>query len=504
MNIALLLKSQAEQLPDKAAVVCEHEKVTFKELEDEINRCANYLVKQGIEQGTKVLLFIPPSIELPVITFALFKVGAIPIFIDPGMGLKNLRRAVSEVSPNAMISVPLIRKLSRIFRTAFKSVSVKLDCTTIREKSRNESCSFEEYDAPEDEMAAILFTSGGTGKPKGVIYTHKIFIQQTNLLREMYSLTPDDVDCPCFSLFSFFTISMGLTSYVPKMDASHPAKTDPSDIVRNLQENNTTFAAGSPAIWIKVADYCLLHDIQLPALKHLVMFGAPVDIEMHEKWQKILPNGSTYTPYGATESLPISNISGEYILENTADLTLKGAGVCVGKTVPSVEVRIYNDDEIIVSGDTTTKEYYHEPKATLESKLTIDGKLWHKVGDVGTIDEEGRIWFWGRKNHVIQLGQTKLYPVPCQTVFNQHEKIKRTALIGPSIDGRIVPSIVIELHDGSTKLTESLLEDLLAIRDSFEHTKLIERFFVKKSFPVDVRHNIKIDNLALCEWAENR
>ena len=502
MNIALLLKNQSEQLPDKAAVVCNDNKVTFMELEEEINRCANYLVKQGIEQGTKVLLFIPPSIELPVVTFALFKIGAIPIFIDPGMGLKSLRKAVSEVAPDAMIAVPLIRKLSRIFRNAFKSVRVKLDYTAIREASKDESCSFEEYDAPEDEMAAILFTSGGTGKPKGVVYTHKIFVQQTKLLQEMYSLTPDDVDCPCFSLFSFFTISMGLTSYVPRMDASHPAKTDPSGIVRNLQENNTTFAAGSPAIWIKVADYCLLHDIQLPALKHLVMFGAPVDIEMHEKWQKILPNGSTYTPYGATESLPISNISGEYILENTADLTLGGAGVCVGKAVPSVEVRIYNEDEIIVSGDTTTKEYYNEPDATLNSKLTIDGKLWHKVGDVGTIDEEGRIWFWGRTNHVIKLGNKKLYPVPCQTVFNQHEKIKRTALIGPSIDGEIVPSLAIELHDGKAELTDSLLEELIAIRDSYEFTKPIKHFFVKKSFPVDVRHNIKIDNIALCDWAE--
>ena len=504
MNIALLLKRQAELLPDKTAVVFEDEKITFKELDESINRCAHYFVKRGIRQGTKVLLFIRTSIELPVVTFALFKVGAVPIFIDPGMGLKNLLKAVTEVAPDAMISIPAIRMLSLIFKNAFKNVRIKLDCTKVREASKGECASFEAYNATEEEMAAILFTSGGTGKPKGVVYTHKIFIGQTKLLQQMYSLTSDDIDCPCFSLFSFFTISMGLTSCIPSMDASHPAKTNPADIVKNLREHNSTFAAGSPAIWMKVADYCILHDIQFPVLKSLVTFGAPVEVSLHEKWRKILPNGTVYTPYGATESLPITNISGEYILDNTAGMTLAGAGVCVGKTVPSVEVRIYNEDEIIVSGDTTTKEYYAEPEATLKSKLHIDGKLWHKVGDVGTIDAENRIWFWGRKSHVVQLEHTKLYPVPCEHVFNQHKSIKRTALVGPMIEGRVVPSLVIELNDGSTKMTESLLEELLTIRDSFEHTKLIERFYLKKSFPVDVRHNIKIDNLALCEWVEKR
>ncbi|MCL2808187.1 MAG: fatty acid CoA ligase family protein [Coriobacteriia bacterium] len=504
MNTATLLVKQAEQLPNKTALIFKNEKISFKELDEMISRFAYYFRKQGIQQGSKVLLFIKPSVELPATTFALFKIGAIPVFIDPGMGRKNLLTAIAEVTPDALIGVPLIHHISKVFRSAFKTAEVRLDSTKLREASRTENTHYEVYDASEDEMAAILFTSGGTGKPKGVIYTHKIFMTQTRLLQEMYSLTSDDIDCPYFSLFSFFTIAMGMTSCIPDHDTSKPSEVDPSLVVDNIAKNNATFAAGSPAVWSKVGDYCVEKGIQLPTLKYLVMFGAAVDVSMHEKWQKILPNGTTYTPYGATESLPISNISGDYIMQNTARLTLEGAGVCVGKAVESVQVMISNEDEIMVCGDTTTREYYNEPLANAQSKLILDDRLWHKVGDVGSIDEEGHIWFWGRKVHIVELKDRKMYSVPCEIVFNQHPDIRRTALIGPIFEGRVVPCLVVELKNKSTKMTESLLEDLQRIRDAHEHTRPIERFFLHKSFPVDVRHNIKIDNIALKEWAEKK
>ncbi|MCL2491323.1 MAG: fatty acid CoA ligase family protein [Coriobacteriia bacterium] len=504
MNTATLLEKQARDLPDKTAIVHNDESITFKALDELINRLAHYFQRRGIVQGSKVLLFIRPSIELPAATFALFKIGAVPVFIDPGMGRKNLLRAVKEVAPIAMIAPSSVQMLARVFRPSFSSVAIKLDCAKILEASQKEESSFETYDAPEDEMAAILFTSGATGKPKGVVYTHKIFITQTALLQQMYGLTSNDVDCPCFPLFSFFTLAMGLTSFIPPIDPSKPSEIDPSAVVATIQNNNVTFAAGSPAIWMKVADYCIAHDIELPSLKSLVMFGAPVALSMHEKWQKVLPNGTTYTPYGATESLPISNISGNYILEHTSDATCKGAGVCVGPVVPPLEARIYNDDEIIVSGPVVTTEYYNEAEATRASKLSLDGALWHKVGDVGTIDEQGRIWFWGRNSHVVDLEDRKMYPIPCELVFNQLDGIKRTALVGPIIDEKVVPTLVIEMEDGSTRMTDELLGALQDTRNRFEHTLPIELFYLKRSFPVDVRHNIKIDRLALRRWVEDK
>ncbi|MCL2819089.1 MAG: fatty acid CoA ligase family protein [Actinomycetia bacterium] len=502
MNTASLIEGQAQRLPDKPAIIFHGESITFKELDETINRFANYFTKKGIKPSDKVLLLIRPSIELPATVFALFKIGAIPVFIDPGMGARNLLGAIAKVAPDAMVTIPAVRMLSLAFRGSFESVNLKLDSTTLRKASKDESSRFEMRDAGPDETAAILFTSGATGKPKGVVYTHRIFMAQTRILQQMYGLSSDDVDCPCFPLFSFFTLAMGMTCAIPDVDPSHPSKVDPRPIVATIQNNEATFAAGSPTIWMNVADHCLAQGIELPTLKHLVMFGAPVDISMHEKWSHILPHGTTYTPYGATESLPISDISGSYILEHTAQSTSEGAGVCVGTAAPEIEIRIHNDDEFIVAGEVVTKEYYHEQQATAQSKLELDGTMWHKVGDVGTIDDKGRLWFWGRTSHVVDLEGRKMYPVPCEMVFNQLPSIKRTALVGPTIDERTVPSLVIQLEDGSTKMTEELLEQLNQKRDTYEHTRPIENFYLKKDFPVDVRHNIKIDRLALRRWVE--
>jgi acyl-CoA synthetase (AMP-forming)/AMP-acid ligase II len=502
MNVTTPLENQAKVLPNKTAIVFQGNKITFKQLNETINRFANYFVKNGISKGDKVLVFILPSVELPAVTFALFKLGAVPIFIDPGMGVKNLLNAVEEVSPQAIVGVSKAYFLSAIFRKSFKTIQTRLLSTSLMRKSKNESDLFTTIDLEADEMAAILFTSGGTGTPKGVVYTHKIFITQTKLIRNMFSLTPDDIDFCCFPLFIFFTLSLGMTTYIPPVNPSKPAKADPKKLVTEIIKSGATFVSGSPIFWMKTADYCLANNITIPTVKSLVMFGAPVQVIMHEKWQTILPNGTTYTPFGATESMPISNISGDYILKNTAKYTNSGAGICVGKAVDTVEVGIANSDEIIVSGDIVTQEYYNNEKATHESKLFIDGKLWHLIGDVGRIDDDGCIWFFGRKSHVVDTTSGRMYPIPCETTFNQHSEIEKCALVGPSIRGEVVPSLVIERKDGCTKLTVPFLKDLHEIRDKHEHTKPIEKFYLKKSFPVDIRHNIKIDRILLRNWVE--
>ena len=197
-------------------------------------------------------------------------------------------------------------------------------------------------------MAAILFTSGGTGRPKGVVYTHKIYTEQTRLLQELFNLTDSEIDLPCFPLFSLFTLCMGMTSCIPDMNPSQPAKADPQQLIQNIMDNKVTFMAGSPAIWEALGKYCEKNKITLPSVKYLVMFGAPVRNKLHKRFSKILPNGTTYTPYGATESLPVANISGKIILEQTAALTEQGKGTCVGVPVPGVEVSIIEiSDDII-------------------------------------------------------------------------------------------------------------------------------------------------------------
>jgi acyl-CoA synthetase (AMP-forming)/AMP-acid ligase II len=448
------------------------------------------------------------------------------VFIDPGMGRKNLLAAIEEVAPEGLIAEPEVHFLSFLFRKSFKSVRLKITtrgpkigkCVSLS-MIENAGSEWTNAQLEPDETAAILFTSGGTGRPKGVVYTHKIYTEQTRLLQELFNLTDSEIDLPGFPLFSLFTLCMGMTSCIPDMNPSQPAKVDPRKLVQNITDNKATFLAGSPAIWQKVADYCEQNGITLPSVKYLVMFGAPVRNELHKKFSRILINGTTYTPYGATESLPVANISGKIVLEQTALLSEQGKGTCVGQPVPGVEVAIVeiSDDvieniaqakkikphetgEIIVRGDVVTAGYYHSPRETAQAKIKDGESFWHRMGDLGYIDDQNRLWFCGRKTHRVETAMGLLYSVNCEAIFNTHRGVRRSALIGIGEKGRQTAAIVIERNAEGRKLAKKILEkELLELAGKNPLTASIKSVHFCDSFPVDVRHNIKIDRLKLAD-----
>jgi acyl-CoA synthetase (AMP-forming)/AMP-acid ligase II len=545
VNIAGRLTQNAKIFPDKRAVVFpklhkstglyEYTSLTFKELDILSNRFALQLSQLGLKKGDKTLLFLRPSLDFHAMAFALFKLGVVPVFIDPGMGKKNLLKCIKESSPMALIAEKEIHWIKFLYPRIFNSIKInvtngsftfgKMQSLLKMKKEKVQSFTMSTFD-PED-TAAILFTSGGTGTPKGVVYTHRIFDQQTTVLQELYQLSPNDIDMPGFPLFSLFTIAMGLTSCIPDMDPTKPGMCDPKKLVQNINDLKPTFVAGSPAIWERVADYCLLHGITLPSIKYLVMFGAPVSVKIHRKFKPLLPNGTTYTPYGATEALPVCNISGDYILRNTAQLSDEGHGTCVGFPAPHVEIKIIkvSDDvisrfdqnlelphlsvgEIIVKGPVVTREYLDLKDKTREAKIYENDQFdsfWHRMGDLGFIDELGRLWFCGRKTHLVKTSQQLLYPIPVEAIFNKHPDVLRSALVGLGPFGNHTPAIVIERKDGhflSGKGRSLFENELLDIAKKYPHTKEIQKIYLSKSFPVDVRHNIKIDRIKLKEEIE--
>lgn len=543
MNIADRLTQWALEQPDKKAVVFpkriskdhkyQYTSYTFKELDVLSNKFSVSLKKLGLKKGDKTLLFIKPSLDFSAIAFALFKAGIVPVFIDPGMGKKNLLKCIKEVEPVGMIAEKELHYLKYLYPTTFRSI--KFNVTTgkltwgkmssiLKMKKEKILVSKNEQNLPH-ETAAILYTSGGTGIPKGVVYTHQIFNTQTQMLKEMFDLKSDDIDLPGFPLFSLFTIAMGMTSCIPDMDPTKPGLCEPAKIVKNILDQKPTFVAGSPAIWERVADYCLKNSILLPSVKYVVMFGAPVSTKIHRKFKSLLPNGTTYTPYGATEALPVCNISGEYILKNTVHKTEEGHGTCIGLPTPGIEVEIikitddiisqfnreliipnYQVGEIIVKGLIVTPEYLNLPTKTAEAKIYENTEvLWHRMGDLGYKDELGRIWFCGRKSHMVVAKNNFYYPIPCEAIFNNHPAVKRSALVGIGEQNDQTPAIVIERKDGhylSGKARSIFESELMALAKKHKHTQEIQKIYLSKHFPVDVRHNIKIDRLKLKEEIE--
>ncbi len=535
MNIAHRIIEQAKKTPNKDAIrfpqksgkTYSYESLTFEKFEHRSNHFAACLREEGIKRGDKVLLFVKQSLDFPTITFSLFKMGAIPVLIDPGMGKSNLLSAIKQVRPDAIIAEPIVFIMKLIYPSYFKSIKTSISTKSLPLLAPKSLAGFKALQSktPKEfecvkmeghEKAAILFTSGGTGIPKGVVYTHDIFNKQTETLRDMFHLNSSQIDIPGFPLFSFFTMAMGMTSCIPDMDPSKPAKCDPSSIVQNIIDNKATFVAGSPAIWSRVGKYCIDNNIKLPTVNYVVMFGAPVRNEVHEMWQEILPSGTTYTPYGATECLPVANIDGKTVLKSTAEMSNKGLGTCIGKPAPNIEVKIIESHdnaiseiknatflnnnevgEIITCGPFVTPEYYEMPEKTSLAKIRDGEKLWHRMGDLGRIDENGNIWFYGRKSHLVKTENEALYSIASESVFNLHPQISKTALI----DGPKGPSLVIE-ENNEIKNYQELRKDLSQIASNNNHTRKIKSFYIQKKFPVDVRHNIKIDRMKLSSLAK--
>jgi acyl-CoA synthetase (AMP-forming)/AMP-acid ligase II len=512
----------AVKYPRRAGKNYHYDSITFGELEALANQYATGLSRIGFRRGGKTLLFVRPSLKFPALVFALFKLGVVPVFIDPGMGRKNLLAAIEEVTPEGLIAEPEVHLLSLFFSKPFQSVKCKVttkgpklgNCNPLAALEKSEDV-FVNAQLEPDEMAAILFTSGGTGRPKGVVYTHKIYTEQTRLLQELFSLSDQEIDLPCFPLFSLFTLCMGMTSCVPDMDPSRPAKANPHKLLKNITDNKVTFMAGSPSIWQALGEYCEKNKITLPTVKYLVMFGAPVRNDLHRKFSDILPNGTTYTPYGATESLPVANISGKIILEQTAALTDQGKGTCVGAPVRGVDVAIieisdgiidnitksrllkpYEIGEIIVKGDIVTASYYQSSAETILTKIKDNASFWHRIGDLGYTDDQGRIWFCGRKTHRVETPLGLLCSVNCEAIFNKHPGVRRSALVGIGERGRQSAAIVIERNEAGKKILEKELVDLAG---KHSLTAQIKTVHFCDQMPVDVRHNIKIDRLKLAD-----
>lgn len=529
MNIAHRIREVSQKIPDKRSVVLARNGsfYTFREFEERSNQMANRFVKQGITPGMRTLLFVKPCLDFSVITFALFKIGAVPVLIDPGMGLPNLLNSVKQVKPEAIVSIGMVHWLRRVKKEYFQNLKVKVSLSPVGGSTHHlydglsqESKSFTPVEMKPTDPSAVLFTSGGTGIPKGVLYTHGILNAQTDALREMFSLDETKTDLPGFPLFALFTLAMGMTSVIPEMDPTKPAKCDPKKIVKNITDYKITFVAGSPAIWERVGKYCVKNHIKLPTVKQVVMFGAPVRAEIHQMFKNILTNGDTFTPYGATECLPVSLISGTEILSQHLPQMLQGDGTCIGKAVPGVEIKIIKTTdipetqfsplnpgeigEIVVSGLQVTPGYFEMDNETQKAKIIQDGKLWHRMGDLGWMDQRGNLWFLGRKAHRVDGHENTFYSIQMESIFNQHPAIRRSALVKLQVNGNVVPGLVIERHDGNTRLTDDFLKELNVLAQTTHFTKHIKNFFLHSSFPVDVRHNIKIDRLKLSHWAQER
>lgn len=503
--------------------------LSFRELDAEVDRWCARIAAAGVQRGDRTLVMVRQGLPLIASVFALFKLGAVPVVIDPGMGLRSFLRCVVRSQPRALLGIPFAQVLSRLAFLAFRSVVVRVavpSALTARCPGRVDVRA--EPVAPAathpNELAAVLFTSGSTGAPKGVCYTHGMFAAQVELIRRAYDIQPGEVDLPLLPVFALFNPALGMTTIVPEIDPRKPAAVDPARILRAIQQEGVTNSFGSPTLWRKLAEHAAAQAITLPTLRRVLCAGAPVPPGLWEQSVRLLPNGRLHSPYGATEALPVSTIAADEVLRETAAATLDGAGTCVGRPLTGVRVRIVpladgsvgaatpdhdcavgEIGEILVSGANVTREYDALPEATRAAKVIVgtEGTVWHRMGDCGYLDAAGRLWFCGRKAERVQTAQGSLFTEQIEPLMNRHPLVRRSALVGLGAPGRQQPWLVVELATGVAP-DAAALTTLHAHARAHPRTAGLAGIVFHPRFPVDVRHNAKIHRLTLARWLAAR
>lgn len=493
--------------------------LSFAELDAEVAAWSARLLQAGVRRGDRTLVMVRQGLPLIASVFALFRIGAVPVVIDPGMGLKSFLACVAHSHPRALVGIPLARLISRVFRPSFRSVAVRVAASgSLTSRLATPGLPIATHlpvaQSGSTALAAILFTSGSTGAPKGVCYEHGMFDAQVRLIRDAYGIEPGEIDLPLLPIFALFNPALGMTTIVPEIDPRRPAAFDPARIVQAIRQENVTNSFGSPTLWGKIGAHCRAQNVTLPSLRRVLCAGAAVPAALWENSRVFLPHGKLHSPYGATEALPVASVSADEI---TAD-SVRGA--CVGRPVEGVEVRVIplRDDaiesqvdvralppdevgEIIVRGPVVTKTYDMRPDATRLAKIPATSGVWHRMGDCGYFDAAGRLWFCGRKVERVETVDAILHTEPCEQVFRRHPRAARCALVGLGAWGRQQPALVVEAQVHNAGEARSLAGELRALGRAHEHTAMIRLFFFRGTFPVDVRHNAKIHRLTLAQWA---
>ncbi len=546
LGLAEVLARNATAFPDKTAIIypdgreadgrVRYREVTYGRLQDDVERLAASLATAGLTAGTRTVLMAPPGPDLFALFFALLRVGAVPVVVDPGMGIRRMLHCYRTVGAEAFIGPPLAHAVRVLGRRAFARIRIKVTLgrrwgwggtTLAHMRAGGHGGPRVRPEVHGGDLMMIGFTTGSTGPAKGVEYTHGMLAAMARSVRAAHARNRDEVSLVTLPLFGVLDLLFGSTLVLAPLSPAKVAQADPALLVAAMNTYRVSTVFASPALLRRLVDHLTGHPTGLPDLRCVVAGGAPVPPEVVGGLREVLDDTvAIHVTYGATEALPIASLESTEILQETAAATALGAGSCVGRPVPGCEVRIVpvSDDpvprwhgglwvapgaigEIVVAGESVSAHYHTAPDADARHKIHEEssGRSWHRTGDLGYLDEQGRLWFCGRKTQRVRTAGGDLYTVCCEGVFNAHPLVRRTALVGVGEPGAQRPVMCVETEPAVTgEQWSSLVARLRALAATVPQTAGLDIFLRHPEFPVDIRHNAKIGREWLAGWAEQR
>ncbi|WP_280352546.1 fatty acid CoA ligase family protein [Nocardia abscessus] len=510
--------------------------LTYRELDLWSKTIAGRLSAAGVGTGTRTIVLVLPSPELYAIMFALLEIGAVPVVIDPGMGVRKMLRCLRAVDAEAFIGIPQAHALRVLFRRSFRTVRTAVTVgrrwfwrgESLRAWGRTPTVPVPPGSAAtDDDLLLIAFTTGSTGPAKAVQMTYgnlAAMVDQVHMARGEVAPEASLITLP---LVGVLDLLLGSRCVLPPLIPSKVGATDPAHVVDAIQNFGVRTMFASPAVLIPLLEYLRAHPVTLSSLDSIYSGGAPVPDWCIAGLREVLhEDAEVFAGYGSTEALPMSTIESRELLDGLVERAQHGEGTCVGRPAYQVQARIVaiTDEpiptmaraeeladelettrgigELVVTGPNVSTGYYWPEQANALGKIIDGDRIWHRTGDLAWIDEQGRIWFCGRKSQRVVTAHGPMFTVQVEQVFNTVAGVARTALVGIGPRGAQRPVLCVEVKPGADP--DFVEPALRACGAQFDLTRTIADFLVHPSFPVDIRHNAKIGRERLAVWAAER
>lgn len=520
------------------------QRTSFRRLHERVTATAAGLAKLGVVPGDRIALLVPPGADLTVALFAIWRVGAVAVVVDAGLGLPGMRRALRSATPKYLIAVRpgLMAARAMGLRTANIAVGLRpvapadpssepeqaevgahgltagllrVATTLLEVERRGRGAALPREPGP-DDPALIAFTSGATGPAKGVRYDHRQLEAQRDLIAELFAITPADRLVAAFAPFALFGSALGITAAVPRMNVTAPATLTAGALGDAVLAAGATLVFASPAALTNVlATADRVDSAQragLAGVRALLSAGAPVPAELLRRVTQLCPNAVMHTPYGMTECLTVADID----LDGLESAGV-GNGVCVGAPVPDITVRVSPLDGTGAATGALTEQWEVSGEVCVRGANVMAGydRLWsvgaaasrdlgyHRSGDVGHLDQAGRLWIEGRLAHVITTARGPLTPVGIERRVEGEPDVLRAAAVGVGPAGTQVVVVVVEPAAGLVGRGQGLAPSALTerVRAAAGPGVEVAAVLAVRELPVDIRHNSKIDRLRVGRWA---
>jgi acyl-CoA synthetase (AMP-forming)/AMP-acid ligase II len=505
----------AEAAPDELAMAVpgtpDPTKHTFGQLRERAERFAGGLRRSGLRPGDRVILASPPSADFYALALALAGSGMTVVLIDGSMDRRRLMSALRSARARAVVSVgaalrrwPLLPPLLRMRRYAVDRPSWGVRSL---EELAGEPAAL--ADPGDDDPLIISFTSGSSGRAKGVVRTHGELRAQHEALGRHFPLAPGDVDMPAFPAMVLHNLCSGVVTVIPPVDLRRPGAADPVALVEAVRRHGVTTLSGAPAYLGRLADHLEATGDRLPGVRRILAGGAPVPRRLCSRLVELFPEAETTVVYGATEAEPIAHVAMREVVATDGD------GHLVGPPVPEVEAQLVGLPErlerelrpgqlsaqavplgeVLVTGDGVSRQYVGDPASNAARKVQeAGGRVWHRTGDVARIDADGRLWLLGRTGDLVRHRDRALHPLALEAAVSELPGVRAAGLVAHpgAPDGELAV-----VADGPSALT--------GVRSHLQGSGLDELpVRLVESIPTDARHNSKVDRAALARQLSDR